>query len=188
MTADVILRRMLSTVPAYYETSKLYTSIQRSFAIEFAKQQADTADIRLQLHVRTATWGLKYWEQAVSIATIEADSYPIRRSRILSKLRAIGNFSADQIRSIASAFSNGEVVVSIDWVTGMITVRFTGTLGIPPNIDDLKHQLEDIVHAHLGLRYEFTFITWNDIDNAALTWDAIDAANKTWDELEVWKP
>lgn len=152
MTKEVIYQRMLASAPEYYHTSEVYKQIQDTVATELANVRADTKDIKKQLHVRTATWGLKYWERAVSIVTIEADSYAVRRSRVLGKLRSIGNFSVAMIRSIAKAYTENELLIDLDLETGIFTIEFTGDF--PADVNSFQKQLNDVIHAHLGARYQ----------------------------------
>lgn len=181
------LDRILGSMPDYYGPSKVMRGIQATKAAEYDRIAARQADLKLQLHPSTATWGLKYYEEALGIITNEADSYDVRRSRVIAKRRSPGNFSAQLLKNVAEAFSNGEVDVDINFTTGQITVTFVGARGIPPNLDDLKEQIENIVHAHLGVDYAFTYLTWDETDAKGLTWDETDALNLTWDEWDQMK-
>ncbi|WP_332648905.1 putative phage tail protein [Lysinibacillus sp. 54212] len=181
-------QRMVDGGPDYYQESFLYKDIQSSIATELDNVDATNEEIRKQLRILTATWGLKYWEEKLKIPTNEADSYDIRRSRVLSKWRGFGQFSAALIESVAEAFSGGDVNVTVDIPKGSIIVKFVGKYGVPPNLDDLKAVIDNIVHAHLGVEYEFSFLTWDQTDALNLTWDQMDALNLTWDEFETYKP
>lgn len=179
---------MLDSAPGYYQYSKVYEAIQAVQGDDYDNVEAANEDLRKQLYIITATWGLIYWEEVLEIPTVETDSDEIRRSRILSQWRGIGNFSAGLIESIAEAFINGDVAVSINIPTQQVTVTFIGTKGIPPNVDDLKAQIANIIHAHLGVDYVFTYITWDELDPAVRNWDYVDAQALTWDEFEIWTP
>lgn len=177
-------QRMVDSAPEYYQYSAIYTAIQAAQADEYDSQEAKNADLQAQFYIPTATWGLKYYEEGLGIATIESDPYDIRRSRVLAKWRGIGNFSAEMIKSIAEAFTNGEVDVTINIPAQEVTVTFIGTYGIPPNINDLKAMVDNIIHAHLGLTWKFKYLTWDDLDSRGQTWDNLDAEILTWDAFE----
>lgn len=178
--------RMMAVAPDYYAYSDAFAQIQNAIAADMDTVSTNEDDLRLQLRINTATWGLKYWEEALGIVTITSDSYDIRRSRVLSKWRGVGNFSAQLIRSMAEAYSNGDVSVTVDIPNFVVTVTFTGSKGIPSNIDDLKAQIDNVAHAHLETKYVYTYLTWNELDTANHTWDYQDAQALTWNQYEVW--
>ena len=176
--------RMISQAPYYYEFSRIYGSLQAAQGDEYDSVEAKNADLRDQLYIITATWGLKYWEIPLKIPIVEADGYDIRRSRVLSRWRGIASqFSARLIENICEAFSGGDVAVTLDPATYTITITFVGTAGTPPNLDDLKYAVENIVHAHMGTGYKFMYTTWNDLDAQAMTYTTL--ATYTWNGLEV---
>ena len=177
---------MVDSAPEYYQYSAIYTAIQAAQADEYDSQEAKNADLQAQFYIPTATWGLKYYEEGLGIATIESDPYDIRRSRVLATWRGIGNFSAEMIKSVAEAFTNGEVDVAVDIPAQEVTITFIGTYGVPPNINDLKAMVDNIIHAHLGLTWVFRYLLWSELDAATLTWAAFNALGLTWAELKVW--
>lgn len=179
---------MVTTAPQYYHYSKIYAAIQGAQADEYDTIEEKNADLKKQMYIPTATWGLMYWELLLDIPTVANDPYHIRRSRVLSRWRGFGNFSAALIRNVCEAYTNGEVSVDVDVLAGEVKITFVGVRGIPENLKDLQELIADVIHAHLGPSYHFTYLVWNGLDAAALTWDELDALNLTWDELETWKP
>lgn len=180
--------RMMDSLPSYYSFSEIMQAIQAAQADEYDAQEALDDGLQKQFYISTATWGLKYWEYSLRIPTNEADSYPIRRSRVLSKWRGFGNFSTALIKSVCEAFTNGEVDVTVNVPAQSVTVKFIGVRGIPENLNDLKAQVENIIHAHLGTVYTFTWLVWNELDTANVTWDQLDAMGFIWDDFERWQP
>lgn len=179
---SMTLERILRSAPDYYSGSAVYTGIQAAKAAEWDRVTDQLRDLALQMHPTTATWALTYYEEAYNLETIETDSYEIRRSRIMAKLRSPGNFSAKLIQQVCESFSNGQVSVSIDFDAGQVTIAFTGLDGIPPNLDDLKAAVDKIVHCHLGVAYVITNLTWDVLDAGNVTWDTLDSY--TWDTFE----
>lgn len=179
---------MLDSAPDYYQYAALFQEVQQAIADEIDLEELDDKDVQDQLTIGTATWGLKYWEQSLGIKIVTTDSYDIRRSRVLSKWRGFGNFSASLIKSVCEAFTNGEVAVKIRVPQQEVVVTFIGKRGIPPNLEDLKAQLSNIALATLGLEYKFTWIVWEELDKAYKTWDEVDAKGLTWDEWDVISP
>jgi hypothetical protein len=176
--------RMIQSAPSYYHYNNVYIAIQENQAGEYDNVQAKNDDLSNQLYIARATWGLKYWEAELLILTIEADSYAIRRSRVLSKWRAMtSQFSAALIKSICEAFSGGEVAVAVDIPARNVLISFVGTAGIPTNISDLKAAVENVIHAHLGTQYTFTYTTWDKLEAAAINFNTL--GTYTWDQLET---
>ena len=180
--------RMLNSVPPYYNSSTVYYEIQNTIDKELDRLEASVQDLRKQRRIATATWGLRLWEERLGIPTIESDGYEIRRSRVLSKWRGVGQFRASLVKSVAQSYANGEVEVEVDIPNYLIRVKFSGEYGIPPNIEDLKAALENIVHAHLGIEYTIAYLTWDELDAQRITWDEMNSLEMTWDELAIWKP
>lgn len=178
--------RMVNSAPNYYQYSNVYLTIQQAQGDEYDSLEARNQDLRNQLYIVKATWGLKYWEQVLGITTIEADGYLVRRSRVLSKWRGLGNFNAALIKIICEAFTNGDVEVAIDIPGQTVLISFVGMRGIPENLDDLKIQVENLVHAHLGTQYILTYLTWDELDLVNKTWDQWDALNLTWNEFDKY--
>jgi len=179
---------MLNQAPYYYKFSNLYNQIQAAQASEYDSIEEAREDLRKQFYITTATWGLKYWEELLNIPTNESDSYDVRRSRVLSRWRAVGNFSEDLIKSVCESFLNGEVDVKIRPAQYEVIIKFVGKRGIPPNLEDLKAIVNGLIHAHYGVSYEFTYLIWDEVDKENMTFDELDAANYTFDELEVARP
>lgn len=184
--------RMLSSAPSYYQGSRLYQQLQNALAEELNLLEQNDADLQRQLNVLTATWGLRYYEEELGIVTVPTDSYEIRRSRILSKKRSLGNLSIGLIKSVCEAFSGGEVKVTWDRANSTVIIRFVGVRGIPKNLSDLQEQIENIIHAHLGTEYQFTYLTWGELKQAPTTWGDLKAENDgrgiTWEEFSVKSP
>jgi len=40
-----------------------------------------------------------------------------------------------------------------------LEIRFISSTGLPPNLDDFKAAIENIIHAHLGVTYRYRYIT-----------------------------
>lgn len=175
--------RMIESASEYLQYSAGYIEIQKAIAADLDLIATTNEDIAAQRRIRTATWGLRYWEQKTGIPTILNDSIEVRRSRVLAKWRGTGQFSVALIKSVAEAFSGGEVEVEMDIPNYHIYVTFTGKLGIPPNIEDLKSQLDNIIHAHLGLSYKFTYHTYAIMKASGLTYAQLKNTGLTYREL-----
>jgi len=134
---------------------------------------------REQLNVENATWGLDYWESALGLSVEPERPAAFRRSRILARLRGQGTTTAESIRNVAASFSNGEVEVTEHPETYTVDVRFVEAVGLPPNLEDLKKAIAEVIPAHLAVRYISTIKTWDDVKNR--TWG--ESAGMTWETL-----
>lgn len=136
-------------------------------------------DCKAQLDVETATWGLSIWEEALGLPVEVERPMAFRRSRIKAKLRGQGTTTVAAIQNVAASFSNGEVEVTEVPKEYRIRVHFVDAIGLPPNLSDLKAAIAEIIPAHLGVGYESTIKTWNDVKH--LTWG--EAAGQSWEVL-----
>lgn len=143
-------------------------------------------DILKQFYVETATeWGLALWEQMLGIESYAGKPLDQRRSRIISKLRGMGTVTINLIKNVAESYDGGTVEVTEQPELYQITITFVDTRGVPPNIEDLKEAIEEIIPAHLGVVYQYRYLIWDELDALNLTWDELDALNLTWDEFET---
>lgn len=149
---------LIDLLPANYQNSSEVVDLQNALSVQVEKVQAAKDDLFLQLHVETATWGLSLWEQALGLVIDLSRSYDFRRSRINSKLRAQGVTTAAMIQNVAQSFSSGAVDIIEHNSEYRFDVKFTGTLGTPPNMDDLTAAIEEIKPAHLAYSYVIIYL------------------------------
>ncbi len=178
---------LIDLLPDYYKNSREVIELQAAFEHWTEALKASKTDLFLQFNVNSATSGLTIWEKALRLETDVTKPYEFRRTRILSKLRGAGTTTKQMIRNVAESFSNGQVDIIEHNSGGRFVVKFVGTLGIPPNISDLKAAIGEIKPAHLSFIFEYSYITWNDFEKYNHSWDEWDTLNLTWDEFETHK-
>ncbi|OPA80227.1 phage portal protein [Paenibacillus selenitireducens] len=154
---------MKSYLPSYLSGSEILGAMLDTEAVEVSDVNTSIEDVLNQFYIDTATWGLDRWEKMCGIATDLSKPLDQRRSVIKSKLRGIGTVTVEHVKNVAEAFANGEVDVAEDVAHHMIIVTFVGKLGRPPNMDDIKNALRDIIPAHLGIEYVFKYYLYNDL-------------------------
>jgi len=179
-------RELFSYLPAYYETSRVMRADMQAKGTEIDMLYQALEETLDQFFVRTATWGLEYWEQELGIETDRLKPVDQRRAVVESKLRGAGTFSGRLVKSVAEAYAGGKVDVTFQPEAWSFTVSFVDTMGIPPNMEDLKRAIEELKPAHMAVEYEYRYLNWDDLDRKQVTWDELDAASLTWNELEVW--
>ncbi len=150
-------------LPPYHKNSNEIMDLQNAFNTQIEQIQDTKDDLMLQLNVETATWGLALWEKGLAIKTDVSKQIEFRRSRIESKLRSQGVTTKSMIKNVAESFSNGVVDVDEHAAEYRFDVKFTGTIGIPPNMDDLTAAIEEIKPAHLAYTYIYTYMTHNQL-------------------------
>ena len=133
-----------------------------------------------ELFAATAEKWLPLWEAAFGIPTEPDKSLSDRRSRLMSKLRGASTTTKEQIRQVVASFANSDCEIIEDPANYSFTVKFVGTVGIPPNIADVKAAIEEIKPAHLAYALLYLFYCWQDY--AAQTWG--DVSTKTWAEMK----
>lgn len=145
---------MVDASANYYQESKIFKAIQNTQALEYDRIDQATEDLDLQLSPITATWGLIFWEMAVGIPPNPTGDYEARRPLILSRMLNEKNFGADTILEMAANYGE-KIDVVIDHTTATVVVTFYN--GIPPFLNEFKTTTENLIHAHMGIEYKFTY-------------------------------
>ncbi|WP_256758751.1 YmfQ family protein [Cohnella sp. WQ 127256] len=172
-------KEMMTYLPDYYATSRVMSSNMDAQGTELDKLWQAMDETLEQYFVSTATWGLELWEKELGISVDISKPTEQRRSVILSKLRGIGTVTVSLIKSVAEAYDGGTVEVTVQPETYKFNVKFIDTLGVPPNLDDLKAVIEDIKPAHLAVEYSFTYTPWGELKQTS--WDSL--SSFTWEEV-----
>jgi hypothetical protein len=68
-----------------------------------------------------------------------------------------------------------------------IGITFIGTRGIPSNISDTQQALRDIIPAHLGIDFIFTYLAFDELDSYAFSWNTLDGKALTWNAFETYR-
>ncbi|WP_226000883.1 YmfQ family protein [Paenibacillus sp. BJ-4] len=168
-------KKLMSYLPDYYQEIEEFVQIMDAEDIEFDKLNAAIVDTFSQFHPETATWGIKYWEKDLKIVSMPSKPIEQRRSVVISKMRGSGKVSASMIKNVADSYDRGEVDVTVYPSEYYFVIRFIGTLGIPPNLQDLKDAIEEIKPAHLEVRYKFRYLVIREIHHVM----RINEINKT---------
>lgn len=151
---DMRTERMIEQAPDYYQQARSYIEIQDTVAQELNKQEANDEDLKAQLRVITATWGLRYWEEAVGLSVMNSTDYDLRRSRVLGRLRSGGSFSSTMLKAVAEAYTERPVDVEVDVKEYQIYMYLYHEFLTEPSF---FAQIDNIIHAHLGIEYKVVF-------------------------------
>ncbi|MDO3408557.1 DUF2313 domain-containing protein [Saccharibacillus sp. CPCC 101409] len=156
---------LFSYLPGYYENSRIMRSDAETKGREMDLLYAALNETLGQFFVRTATWGLEVWERELGITVDPAKPVEQRRSVVESKLRGGGKFSGSLVRNVAVAYERGAVEVTFQPEEYGFTITFIDTIGLPPNLDDLKAAIEAVKPAHLDVHYQLRYLRISEIHN-----------------------
>ncbi|MGN7411340.1 YmfQ family protein [Paenibacillus sp. SAF-068] len=162
-------RELFSYLPRYYETSRVMQADMQTKGSEMDLLYQALDETLAQFFVRTATWGLDFWEQELGIETDRLKPVEQRRAVVESKLRGAGKFSGRQVANVAEAYAGGKVDVTFQPEVWSFTVSFVDKYGLPPNLDDLKAVIEDIKPAHMTVEYRLRYLTITEVESMTLT-------------------
>lgn len=171
---------LMKYFPDYYENSPDFQALQAAYAPECEGVRGSVEDIKAQLVLSTATWGLPFWELPFGLIPDDTLSYEVRRENVRAKWRGRGVVKCEKVRMVAESFAGGEVEVVQDAKNFYLAIKFVGLLGIPANINGLTKILGEILPAHLIWEYIYTFNTWGDL--APYTWGSV--AAHTWGSIK----
>lgn len=175
---------LMRYLPYYYQDNGTMRLIQHRLAYELGTLFWLTGNLFQQFFIDTATWGLRYWEQGLGISADVTKTDTARKETLKAKLRGAGTTTKTLVKSVAEAFSGGQVEVMENSPAYTFTLKFVGTIGIPSNMVGLTRAIDDIKPAHLTYKYEFTFAWWNHLLEQKLTWDG--ASAYTWDQVKTY--
>ena len=142
-------------------------------------------EVRRETCLMTAeSWGVERVAQLFARRPVADD--PKKLSAALAALLRIGGDSftlAAMNDTIAGCGIPAEVK---ELGRGQVSVSFPGVAGEPRGFQGLKKIVEDILPAHLGIVYDFWFLTWAELEKNVPSWRAIEEMGLSWAQLETF--
>ena len=86
---------------------------------------------------------------------------------------------ADQPKKLAAALAALLRIGGDSFTLAAIT-------GEPQGFQSLKEIIEDILPAHLGIEYDFWFLTWQELEDNFPSWQSIEDLELSWTRLETF--
>lgn len=111
-----------------------------------------------QLTIDTATWGLKYWEQAYGVTPQITDTVEERRGRVKAKMRSPQTVTAAMLENLTDSYINGQSVVTELPRQHKVQIQFNGDYGIPSNLDSLTAALLEVLPSHVTYEYLYRYL------------------------------
>lgn len=150
--------------------------------------QAELDVIERESILTTAVgYGLDAYEEILPYRPL-ADSENNRKKALAALLRIDGrSFTLDALRDTLRG-CGVKINLREGSVHQTVVVTFPGTKGTPEDFESLSKRVEQILPCHLGIIYEFAFITWILLEGYFPTWALLDGAELSWRELELKTP
>jgi hypothetical protein len=168
-----IHKNMRQYLPTYYEEIKQVKAIRRALAPEFIRLQAIIQDIFQQFIIHKATWGLNYLDSSSSGESIEK-----RRERLMDIL-ASKTLQNQRIQELIGY----ECEITEQFNDFQADILLTGVRGEPENIEEILEKLDKYFPSHADFKLNYSYLPWNELDEANLTWDQLETY--TWSKLET---
>lgn len=156
---------LMDHLPDNLRRSPETTAFQLAWQPEIDALWAARNDLLAQLDPDTATWGLELWERAL-FGSSQSGALPARRARVLGMVAGRGTVTPELVQRLAEQASGGAVELTEQFGSHHIELYFSGTFGIPPNMDALDQTLRELLPAHLSWSYAYVFRQWG----ALRTW------------------
>ncbi|WP_234405668.1 putative phage tail protein [Paenibacillus sp. IHBB 10380] len=159
------MERLRNYLPEYYDEIVEFDALTATEGMEFDGLYSDIERLLNESYPESSTIFLDRYERDLQIPIDPTKPANQRRSVIISKMRGSGKVSGSMLKNVAQAYDGGTVNVAVDVPHYTIVITFIDSLGIPPNLDDLKQALEDIKPAHMKLEYKFRYLLIREIHN-----------------------
>lgn len=148
---------LLQMLPPYYQASTPVVALERALGTALDALAVSESDTLAQLWVSTATWGLLLWEAWVGLPADKTGSYPVRRNRVLSKLRGRGPTTTDKIAEVVASFGFDPSQVSVveNYGAYSFQVVLSGLAAPPEDVSGIQAAVDAIKPAHLAWSFSY---------------------------------
>ena len=177
------MSNLIKHLPKYYSKSAVMAAVLLPHENELARIVAKVEDTEKQMIISEATSALDRYEQDLCIDTNHPESYEVRRSRILAKLRGLKTITKTALKNVVKTYIDGIVTIEEHSNDFVVDIKFVTRKGIPGTMSDIEKAVDEVIPAHLYVNYIFTYRTWDDVYEFIGTWDSVSAY--TWDGLST---
>ncbi|SJW04920.1 putative phage tail protein [Clostridioides difficile] len=154
--------KLIDKLPSFYNND-ITRKIQDAYDIELETLRETYDDTFDQFFVDTATWGLDYWENILSIKNRFDLSIEDRRSNIKAKMRGKGTTTIEVIKAIGEAYTKTDVDVKVFSNLFSFTLSFITNNCSYNTILELDKKIEEIKPAHLEHKFEMILFNQNNM-------------------------
>ena len=138
----------------------------------------------LQRNPKTATYSLQEWANMVG-CNIDGLSNENAQKEILMSMKTQTQVTKEAVKRLVETNANAECTIEEQFNKYIITVTFTSKIGIPPNIEQIKKKLREVLPAHLNYTMVFKYRTWGDLGNMNKTWGYFTNKGYTWEDMRT---
>ncbi|HAT6236075.1 putative tail component [Clostridioides phage CD2301] len=154
--------KLIDKLPSFYNND-ITRKIQEAYDIELSTLRETYDDTFDQFFVDTATWGLDYWENILSIKNRFDLSIEDRRSNIKAKMRGKGTTTIEVVKAISEAYTKTNVDVEVFSNLFSFTLNFIINDCSYNTILELDKKIEEIKPAHLEHKFEMILFNQNNM-------------------------
>ena len=172
--------RLLDLLPDEVKRSEYVQDIETMLEIIVAEGEKKLTETLEGMFVTTVdSKGMEKFEEDYGIKVAPNSHLDDRRSVILAKMRGQGTCTEQMVKNMAMAFSGGEVELEQHPEDFSVDIKFVGTLGIPPNMEDFRRAVEEVLPAHITYLLVYTYATWQMA--RSFTWGSLN--DYTWEQF-----
>lgn len=142
-------------------------------------------EVQRETSLTTAeSWGLEKTAALFARRPVAGD--PRKLAAALAALLRIGGDSFT-LAAINDTIAGCGVPATVKELgKGQVSVSFPGVAGEPASFPALKTIIEDILPTHLGVEYDFWFLTWQELEDNFPSWQSIQDLELSWGGLETF--
>lgn len=136
-------------------STMVFSKVFASQQVQIDKLNDQLEDLENQAYIHTATWGLKYWAEALGIEIYESDTYESIRQRCLAAFRGKGNCTIEYLKNTCLSFNYiNSVYIDEVFEEYYFNLLLNSEEGFPKNIYYLYDIIRKITPGHLGIYYK----------------------------------
>jgi len=170
-------------MPTYYKDIREAVAIIQTEANEITRMRAQLNKVFDNFFIVSSEPMLDRWETLLNLTPGNRD-LNARRQRIMAKLQGAGTSTIGAIKALVDSFYTCKV--SEKNRENTIDILITGYRGIPKNFPDIVEAVNEIIPAHLAVRFAFSYVQWSDVEASFMEFYDVD--NVEWETLEVSYP
>lgn len=139
------------------------TGMYKAIARQFDDAKAAILDGQNQLFIDSATYMLPVYEAEFAIQLVDQSSTEARRNNVMAMSRGGLGATPAAIKSVLQAYGYATNIVE-NFAGYTVTIQFTDTRGIPPNINDLQTLMTRFVPGHLKLQWQYIYTQYRELN------------------------
>lgn len=170
-------------MPVYYKDLREATAIIQTEANEITRMRAQLNKVFDNFFIVSSEPMLDRWESLLNLTPGSRD-LNARRQRIMAKLQGAGTSTLGAIKKVVEAFY--QCKVSEKNRENTIDIMLTSCRGMPRNFPDIVAAVNEIIPAHLSVRYVFSYVPWEELEASFM--EFYDVANVQWETVQSSYP